>query len=503
MINKTLNSIVLLLALITYGCTHDHHDHDHNETGAHEHTSNSVTQFNSNTEIFMEYPQLAVGLEAEFLIHLNDLKVFKPVTEGKLSIEFVNASGNKVTSDLDKPARAGIFIPTITFDKPGTYTMRISLNSPQVSDKFSINNIIVYESENDIPHAEEVKPNLISFLKEQQWKIDFATEAVSKRALQHSVAVTGEIISKPELFSKLVSPVAGLLLPKNNSNFPKLGAYVTKGTPLLSISPSADASTSIQKIKADYLLAKSEFERVKNLFDKKAAAQKRLDESRYDFESKQAVYNSLIDQIVFTESGCSLVAPIDGYIENISINLGSQIASGQELITIVNPSRLILKANVPASKFEDANNSRDASFRIEGHKNEFRISKLNGRKISTASSLNTESRTVPVYFEFSNPQNQIKVGMYAEVFIKNGYQSEALSIPESAIVAEDGMHTVYVEIEGEGFEKRIIKTGITDAGYVQVVEGLNEGERVVTKGAYQVRLAALSPESAIGHGHVH
>jgi multidrug efflux pump subunit AcrA (membrane-fusion protein) len=93
--------------------------------------------------------------------------------------------------------------------------------------------------------------------------------------------------------------------------------------------------------------------------------------------------------------------------------------------------------------------------------------------------------------------------MYAEVFIKNGDKQECISIPESAIIDEDGMHTVYVEVEGEAFEKRILKTGISEGGYIQVLEGLKEGERVVTKGAYQVRLAALSPESAIGQGHVH
>ncbi len=272
---------------------------------------------------------------------------------------------------------------------------------------------------------------------------------------------------------------------------------------LLNISPSADASSNIQKIKSDYLLAKSEYDRVQNLLERKAAPQKRLDEARFDFESKQASYNSLMDQIQFTENGYSIVSPIDGYVENITVNLGSQISSGQELITIINPSRLILKTNVPAGKFEDANNSKDASFKIEGYEKELRISGLNGRKISVSSSLNTENRTLPVYFEFANAQNKIKVGMYAEVFIKTGEKRMCLSIPESAIIGEDGMHTVYVQVEGEAFEKRILKTGIADGGFIQVLEGLKEGDRVVTKGAYQVRLAALSPESAIGQGHVH
>ena len=100
-------------------------------------------------------------------------------------------------------------------------------------------------------------------------------------------------------------------------------------------------------------------------------------------------------------------------------------------------------------------------------------------------------------------KRQIKAGMYAEVFLKTNEREQQLSIPVSAIIDEDGLHTAYVQAEGEAFQKRIIKTGITDGGYIQVIEGLKGGERVVTTGAYQVRLAALSPGSAIGHGHVH
>ncbi|MBF8293967.1 MAG: HlyD protein, partial [Bacteroidetes bacterium] len=362
----------------------------------------------------------------------------------------------------------------------------------------------VYALATEVPHADEEKaPPLISFLKEQQWKIDFATAPVIKRSLQSSIPATGEIIAKSELYSKVVSPVAGILLAKNNGGFPSLGAFVKRGEGLFNISPSADAGANIHRIKSDYLLAKAEYDRVQGLFEKKAVAQKRFDEAKFDFESKQASYNSLTDQIRFTENGYSIVSPIDGFVESISVNLGSQINSGQELISIIDPRRLILRANVPASKFEDAHNADDAAFRIEGYDKELRVSRLNGKKISVGSSLNGESRSVPVYFEFDNPQNKIKVGMYAEVFIKTGTRQQSLSIPESAIVDEDAMHTVYVQVEGEGFEKRILKTGITDGGFIQVFEGLKEGERVVTKGAYQVRLAALSPESAIGQGHVH
>jgi len=365
--------------------------------------------------------------------------------------------------------------------------MTIDLNGSQVSDRIVVKNVFVYSSDDEIPNEDEESSSGISFLKEQQWKIDFANEPVISRKMQNSVVVTGEIMAKPEFFSKVVSPVEGIALSKNNENLNSVGSFVKEGEILLNISPIADASMNIQKIKSDFLLAKSEYERVK----------KRLDKSRFDFESKGASYNSITEQVIITENGYAIIAPISGYVESMNFSLGDQLKSGQELFTIINPQRLILKANVPSSQFEAANRSIDASFKVEGLSSEFRISLIKGEKLSVAASLNASNRTVQVYFEFDNLQNKIKVGMYAEVFLKVGQQFEYISIPESAVINEDGLQTAYVQIEGESFEKRILKTGITDNGYVQVIDGLKSGERVVTIGAYQVRLAALSPDSAM------
>ena len=420
-----------------------------------------------------------------------------------LKIDFVNAEGKKLSFTEEKPARDGIYIPIVKFTEPGIYKMTINLNGRQVSDEIVVENVHVFANEGELPHAEEETSSSISFLKEQQWKIDFANEPASKKILFESVRATGVIKTKPESHSKVISPVSGVVLSKSNRILKSIGSFVKRGEVLLEISPSADASASIQKIKNDFLLAQSELERVENLFSKGAASKKRLDEARFDFESKRAVFNSLSNQIKINEEGYSVLAPIDGYIEKTNFVAGDQVAPGQELFTIINRNRLILQANVPSSKLEAALNSKNASFKVEGLTGEFNLSELSGRKISVAASLDEQNRTIPVYYEFTNPQNKIKIGMYAEVFVKVGDQKEVIAIPESSIIDEDGLHTIYIQVEGEAFEKRIVKTGIADGGYIQILEGLKEGERVVTKGAYQVRLAALSPESAIGHGHVH
>ena len=498
---KRILIAVIFISLLVISCTQDHSqelDHSSDEPAG-----TSVTQYTEKTEIFMEYPALVINEEAKFLIHLTDLKDFKAVKQGTLTAEFTNEDGTKFSIKEDKPTRDGIYIPTVVFKEAGNYKMVIDLIGNQVSDKIIVENVIVYADENEIPIEDEGVNSSISFLKEQQWKIDFANEPVAKRKMQQFVVATGEIMAKPEHFSKVVAPIQGIVLSKNNSILKTVGSYVKKGDYLLNISPSADVSENIQRIKNDYLLAKSEYERVEALYNKKIATEKNLDEARFDFESKQASYNSLVDQIEITNNGYAVIAPIDGYIERINFHIGDHLDSGQELFTILNPNRLILKTNVPSSHFGVANNVTDACFIPEGLNSEFAVSSLNGKKISVAASLNLQNRTVPVYFEFSNPKKQLRVGMFTEVHLRIGNAEEFISIPESAVINEDGLKTAYVQIEGESFEKRILKTGIIDNGYVQVIDGLKMGERVVTKGAYLVRLAELSPDSAIGQGHAH
>jgi cobalt-zinc-cadmium efflux system membrane fusion protein len=75
-------------------------------------------------------------------------------------------------------------------------------------------------------------------------------------------------------------------------------------------------------------------------------------------------------------------------------------------------------------------------------------------------------------------------------------------VPPSAVVDDAGRPIVFVQREGETFERRPVTLGARAGDLVQVVEGVSVGERVVTKGAYLVRLASLSTQ-APSHGHVH
>jgi multidrug efflux pump subunit AcrA (membrane-fusion protein) len=111
---------------------------------------------------------------------------------------------------------------------------------------------------------------------------------------------------------------------------------------------------------------------------------------------------------------------------------------------------------------------------------------------------------VPVIFEVGNSAGKLKVGMFADVSVKTGRAENALTLPEEAFFEDEGRFFVFLQKQGEIFERREVKTGIRGSGVVQILSGIKEDERVVLRGGYYVKLASLSsrmPDPHAGHGH--
>jgi cobalt-zinc-cadmium efflux system membrane fusion protein len=125
-----------------------------------------------------------------------------------------------------------------------------------------------------------------------------------------------------------------------------------------------------------------------------------------------------------------------------------------------------------------------------------------GALIYLAPSVDEKRRTVSLVYEVPNPDGRLLVGMSLRVSVETARAEEALVIPTSALVDEDGRAVAFVQLSGETFEKRDLELGIRDGAVVQVLSGLAEGERVVTKGAYAIRLASVST-TIPAHGHSH
>jgi multidrug efflux pump subunit AcrA (membrane-fusion protein) len=139
---------------------------------------------------------------------------------------------------------------------------------------------------------------------------------------------------------------------------------------------------------------------------------------------------------------------------------------------------------------------------IPGDNHVYTLSEFNGSLVSYAKSTDLDCPMVPVTFRVRNQGNLLS-GSFVTLYITTRSDRQALVISNQGIVEEMGNYFVFVQLTPESFEKRLVTLGATDGRCTEILSGVKEGERVVTRGASMVRLAqngaALDPHA----GHVH
>lgn len=536
-----------LLRLLTLGlCTallscekHSHphpddgHAHDHGENHAHGPTTAAparpdlaVTKYDDGLELFMEYPALVAGVPSPLIAHFTDARDpehFKVVTRGRVVATLRYADGKEETFVADKLLRDGIFKPVVTPSRAGEATLHLRLEGPQVSGVVEAGAVRVHpdvaSAVNAAPEAESGEQE-ISFSKEQQWKTQYATAEVRPRVLQGGVRANGELKPVAGQFAELAAPVAGRI--PLFSPVPTLGAQVKKGETLVQVVPTGMAAgqdlagleMEAARARAELGLAQRELARAEELFAARAIPEKQLDAARVAKEVAQARVSGTERQLggyrsaqgggsgAAARSAFELRSPIAGVVSFSDVTPGAVVEAGRTLVSVVNPSRLWLEVKVYEADAPKVEQSPGAAFTVAGFDQEFAVGGGDGGLVAVGTVIDRATRTVPVLFELPNPGGRLKPGMFAKATVYTGQTIRGLAVPESAIVDDNGKPTVFVLSGGESFVKRAIRPGIRSGGFVQVLDGLSEGERVVSQGAYELKLASASggiPE----HGHAH
>lgn len=465
----------------------------------HTHAGIAVTIWTDKTEVFFEYPPMIAGAaRVPWAIHLTRLGDFKPVTEGSLTLRFRKEAGQGYMVRSEAPTRPGIFVPAPSLPEPGVYRVIIDVDGPQLTDRIDAGRITVYASEAEVPHDDAADAgNAISFLKEQQWPIAFGVARVDRRAVARTLVVHGTIHPAAGQMAEVAAPVSGLLLAEANLHAPAAGDPVRKGQTLAVIAPAA-ADNSYGEAKARVERLRREVDRLQRLFDAEAIPEQRLIETRHDLEVADAAFQAMGGSL---EDGYNypVRAPITGVVNARPMVPGARVEAGDRLFTIVNPSVVWLRLNLPARDAAQADAIKEVVFTVEGSEDAFRTRRV----VSVGSVLDPDTRTLPVTLAVDNNNRRLKIGLFAEGQAFVGGETEGLALPNDAIQHEDGQPVTYVQTEGESFERRPLVLGATDGRYTLVERGLEAGEYVVTQGAYQVYLASLNTSEIGDHGHPH
>ena len=208
-----------------------------------------------------------------------------------------------------------------------------------------------------------------------------------------------------------------------------------------------------------------------------------------------------LDTSSSNQSGITLKSPIEGKIAKQLALPGSYVNEGDPIVHIINPKKLWINVNIPQSEIYKVTKPLGVELTLNDSSLEFNVDK-NTKFLYFNDRVDPKTRCASLIFEIDNPPSSLKAGAGYAVKAYTGKVVQTLAIAKSSIVNDNGQHVVYVQVGGESFERRNIQTGISTGDYIEVTSGLSEGEHVVSKGAYQVLLSAVSPAAA-GAGHAH
>jgi len=477
-------------------------DSDVHEAHTEESPSLAYTLYSEKTELFVEFKPLVVGQLSSFAAHFTKLgKNFTAVDEGSVTLSLiVDEKGIRQTSE--KPASPGIFRLALKPITAGTGTLIFYIKTGEYTDRIAIDSVTVFAdqatAQNNV--LSESQNGGITFLKEQAWKIEFANEEVKPQTFHEVIRVSGELSARPS-DEQVVTARSNGVVRWNDQSIP--GAPVKEGQQLFLLASGnmtqGNLESQYREAKANFGKAEADLQRIEPLLDDKIVSQKDYLEIKNRYDQARIQFDVLNRN--YTQGGQAIRSPMTGFIKQISVRSGEYVEAGEPLAVITKDLSLQLQADVPVRFASQLPFMAEANFRTLRNDSVYNTRQLGGRVVSYGKALIDKTSLLPIYFSFTNDGTLIP-GESVEVYLKSRPIENAIVVPESALMEEQGNYYVYIQVAGESFEKREVKPGADNGTSIQIVSGLKPGERVVTKGAYMIKLASQSG-SVPSHGHEH
>lgn len=308
------------------------------------------------------------------------------------------------------------------------------------------------------------------------------------------IRTSGEIEASASDMYNITAKRSGILTLSPGINE---GVNLKKGEKLGNISSEGVQGGDLSAAaKANLKAAKAEMERLKPLFEEGLVTASVYREAERQYEEAKALSSG--DGV---SGALTVSSPIEGTLQRLYVKSGDYVEVGGLIATVGKNSNMTLKVDLPARERKHLNEINTAHFIPEGSKEIVKISDLNGKKISGNSASSTNGY-LTVYFSFAgNPMSY--PGGYAEVFLICNERRNVVSVPVDALLEIQGNKYIYVFEDGHGYEKRLVRTGSSDGERIEILEGLDEGDLYVSKGASIVRMAEVSSVAPPAHTHNH
>ncbi len=360
---------------------------------------------------------------------------------------------------------------------------------------------------------------IVPFRMEQQWLIRLRLAVAEETPSLPQIYSTGRVVASPSNRALVAPPVGGII---ESRNLPRIGQHVTSGQILATLvqTPTAAEAAQIRiensrldaerrrlaqaeiEVRARLGVAAAEAERASRLFEKKAYSQRQLETAEADRKAGEANLAAVQEQLRALQtapaaSNYNIAAPISGTVIEVKKAVGEEVRPGEPILEIVALDQVWVEAPIFEKDLGRITKNVDARFTTAAYPDK----EFHGRLVNVGAVIDEQTRAARAVFEVDNRSGELRLGMQANLRLGSGEKKNVLLVPKESVLDNEGKKIVYVLRTGEEFERRDVVVGDEYGNKVAILSGVKHGERVVTQGAYQLKLQELKPANAGAHTH--
>jgi RND family efflux transporter MFP subunit len=301
----------------------------------------------------------------------------------------------------------------------------------------------------------------------------------------------GSVVRRGQLLARLAQRESKLRVDQAQAALEQARARV--GLRNGSGSLEAEQNSEVRQAKASLDEARLRFDRAKTLIKNGDIAQERFDEAEINYRSAEARYQAAQDsfhnQTALVEQRAAelqlarkqlqdtvIVAPIDGTVSARHVTQGEYIKAETRIVTLVKSNPLRLQAVVPEVAVASVRVKLPVTLIVDAYPGRT----FKGEISRVSPSLDEKARTLTVEATIENTDGTLKPGLFATVQLRIAKQSPAVMVPSRALLAFAGLTKLFVIQDGRVVE-RIVKTGLKDGDFIEILEGAKVGERVAVE----------------------
>jgi len=228
----------------------------------------------------------------------------------------------------------------------------------------------------------------------------------------------------------------------------------------------AQTDATLKKLERDY-------KRTLDLSDRGLVSKSTAENLKYDLDALRAGYDKAKLELSYTD----IRAPISGVVSARNIKVGNTIRPNDPTFTVTDLDPLLAYVHVPEKEFRKIAPGQVAEVVVDALGGERFVGNI--ERISPT--VDPQTGTFRARVEVADQSRRLKPGMFARVNIVYERRQAALQLPRTAILDADGQQSVYIVADGKA-QQRVIRTGLANAGWIEILDGLQGDERVVTVG---------------------